>query len=108
MLAYMTTGEAIAFGVLGIIGIIIIKQQRNIMATIQELSAKVDELQTKLDAEQQQVQDAINNLNSVVAQLQQQLTDGGTAEERQAVLDKLNATISDLEGTVADAPGPTE
>lgn len=71
-----------------------------IMATLQELSAKVDELQTALDAEQQQIADAIAALQQTVTDLQAQLTDGGTTEERQAVLDKLNAVITDLQGTV--------
>lgn len=77
------------------------------MPTIEELSAKVDEVQASLDAEQQQVADllaeknsTIETLNGVVADLQQQLADGGTTEQRQAVLDKLNALKADLEATV--------
>jgi len=76
----------------------------SLMATIQELTAKVDELQTKLDAEQQQVADALATLQQAVTDLQTQLTDGGTTEQRQALLDKLNSAITDLEGTVADTP----
>lgn len=71
------------------------------MATIKELNDKVDELQLKLDAEQEQIQAALTTLNEAVAALTAQLADGGTAEERQAVLDKLNLAITDLEGTVA-------
>lgn len=78
------------------------------MPTLTELSAKVDELQTALDAEQQQVTDllalkdtAIAALTQTNADLQLLVADGGTAEERQAVLDKLNALKADLEATVA-------
>lgn len=78
------------------------------MPNLQELSAKVDELQLSLDSEQQQVADllaakesAITSLTETVTALQLLVADGGTAEERQAVLDKLNATKTDLEGTVA-------
>lgn len=71
------------------------------MATIQELSAKVDELQTALDTEQQQIADAIAALQATVTDLQGQLTAGGTEAERQAVLDKLNSVITDLQGTIA-------
>lgn len=85
------------------------------MPTIEELSAKVDEVQTSLDAEQQQVADllaeknsTIETLNGVVADLQQQLTDGGTTEQRQAVLDKLNALKADLEATVETEEGGGE
>lgn len=75
-----------------------------IMATLAELSAKVDELQTKIDAEQQQVQNALTTLNQTVADLQALIVDGGTAEERQAILDKLNSAIADLETTIPDTP----
>lgn len=78
------------------------------MPTIDELSAKVDEVQAALDAEQQQVADllaeknsTIETLNGVVADLQTQLADGGTTEQRQAVLDKLNSLKADLEATVS-------
>lgn len=78
------------------------------MPTIQEISAKADELQVALDIEQQQVADllalkeaAIVSLNETIAALELLVADGGTAAERQAVLDKLDATKTDLEGTVA-------
>lgn len=81
------------------------------MPTLEEISAKADELQTALDAEQQQVQDllaeknaTIENLNGVITELQGQIADGGTAEQRQAVLDKLNALKADLEATVPPTP----
>ena len=78
------------------------------MPTLQELSAKVDELQIALDIEQQQIADllaqnqaTITTLNETITTLQGQLADGGTSAERQAVLDKLNALKTDLEATVA-------
>lgn len=77
------------------------------MATIKEIQAKADELQVSLDAEQQQVADllaqkdaAIATLNETIAALEAQQADGGTPEERQAVLDKLNGLKTDLEATV--------
>lgn len=74
-----------------------------IMATLAELSAKVDTLQTALDEEQQQIKDAIDSLNQIVTDLKAQVADGGTAEERQAVADKIDAVITDLKGTIPDA-----
>lgn len=78
------------------------------MPTLAEISTKADELQIALDAEQQQVADlltqketAIAALTQANADLQLLVADGGTAEERQAVLDKLNAAKADLESTVA-------
>lgn len=71
------------------------------MPTLQELSDKVDELQVALDQEQEQIAAAITSLNETIATLTAQLAEGGTPEERQLVIDKLNATITDLQGTVA-------
>lgn len=82
------------------------------MPTIDELSAKVDEVQTALDAEQQQVKDllaekdqTIETLNGVITDLQGQVADGGTTEQRQALLDKLTALKTDLESTVETDQG---
>lgn len=83
--------------------------------TITELEAKVDEVQTALDAEQQQVADllaeknsTIETLNGVVADLQTQIADGGTAEQRQALLDKIITLKTDLEATVETGTGGGE
>lgn len=70
------------------------------MATIQELTAKVDELQVALDAEQEAIEAAIADLNQSIADLQALVVSGGSEEERQAVLDKLNTVKEDLEGTI--------
>jgi septal ring factor EnvC (AmiA/AmiB activator) len=85
------------------------------MPTLKEISDRADSLQTALDAEQQQVADLlaekeatntalqanIVTLNETITLLQGQIGDGGTTEERQAVLDKLIALEADLQGTVA-------
>lgn len=88
----------------------------NIMASIQQLAAEVSqlrtqatELQTTLDTEQEQIQQAIEGLNTQIQNLQQQITDGGTTEERQALLDgivevrnNLTALKTDVSGTIPD------
>lgn len=78
------------------------------MATLAEIKAKLDETQIALDAEQQQVADllaqnqaTITTLNETIATLTASQADGGTPEERQAVLDALNGLKVDLESTVA-------
>ncbi len=71
------------------------------MATLEELNVKVDELQVTLDTEQEQIAQALADLNGVIADLQAQVAEGGSPEERQAVLDKLEAIKADLEGTIA-------
>lgn len=77
------------------------------MATIQQLSAKVDALQAALDAEQQQILDAIAALQQTVTELEALVADGGTEAERQAVSDKLDAVIADLQATIADSTTTT-
>ena len=72
------------------------------MATLQELNDQVDALQVALDEEQEQVAAAIADLEAVIADLEAQVAEGGSPEERQAVLDKLVAVKTDLEGTIPD------
>jgi predicted nuclease with TOPRIM domain len=90
------------------------------MPTLAELKEKTAELQTALDLEQQQVTDLlaekdatnttlqteITRLNDLIASLEGQVAEGGTTEERQAILDSLNTIKSDLEATVAGTPPP--
>lgn len=75
-----------------------------IMATIAQLNTKVDELQVSLDAEQAQIQAALDKLNTTITDLNVIIADGGTAAERQALADKLDAIKADLEGTIVDEP----
>jgi ABC-type transporter Mla subunit MlaD len=89
----------------------ILNINQNTMASIAQLTEKVNALQTSLDAEQQEIQDAIAGLNVTIQELRDQIAnnEGGTVEERQALADKLDAIKSDLEGTVNTTPTePTE
>jgi hypothetical protein len=70
-----------------------------IMATIAELSEKVDELQASLDAEQEKIAAAIGALKQTIADLQAVLAEGATPEAIQAVVDKVDAIKADLEAT---------
>jgi chromosome segregation ATPase len=83
------------------------KKLDQIMADIKEIKAKVVELQSALDAEQQQVadllaanQEAIATLQETVDRLNVMLADGGTVAERQEIVELLNQTKADLENTV--------
>lgn len=75
-----------------------------LMANMQDLSAKVDSLQTALDTEQEQIAAAISALEQTVTNLQEMVTEGGTAEERQALADKIDSIKNDLQGTISDTP----
>lgn len=78
-----------------------------IMATLKELTQKVDDLQTALDAEQLQIADAIAQLQTTINDLRANETANGTPEERQALADKLDAIKTDLEGTIPDTTTET-
>jgi len=107
---------------------LIIQNQSLIMAAIDDLKTQVGSLQTQvtdlqtaLDNEQAQVQElldtnagVVNDLNSQITTLQQQLANGATAEQIQDIANSLTnisnnlaTTRTDLEGTVPDQPAPT-
>jgi len=109
---------------------LILKQNKKIMATVQELkdqvadlNSKVDDLQTSLDAEQAQIQglldtnaQVVTDLNAKIVELQAIIDAGGSATpaDLQAIsdgiktaTDKIATEKADLEGTVPDAPPPT-
>ena len=84
--------------------LIIHEKQEIIMATIAELSAKVDELQSTIDTEQEQIAAAIAKLQETIDELSANQND---PEAINAVIAKLESAKTDLEGTVT--PGePTE
>ena len=71
-----------------------------IMANIDELTAQVDALQVSLDDEQAAIAAAIAGLQVSITDLTALVADGGTADQRQALSDKLAAITADLQGTV--------
>lgn len=71
-----------------------------IMANTQQLNDKIAALQSSLDAEQQQVRDAIDALTLQI----EELRNNNVPQES---IDAIQAVIDDLSGTIADAP-PTE
>lgn len=79
---------------------LILKNQKTIMSAIDDLNAKVDELQASLDAEQEAIKAAIDALTQQVADLTALLETGATAEQIQGVITKIEAIKTDLEGTV--------
>lgn len=80
-----------------------------IMSQVTDLIAKVDELKVSLDVEQAQVaatiaalEAAVGTLETVNAELQALVAEGGTVAERQELADKIEAVKLDLESTIAD------
>ena len=79
-----------------------------IMATLEEVTAKITALQTALDNEQAQIQAAIDGLTGQIAALNDQIANGATPEQLQVIADSLTAITTDLEGTIPDAPPAEE
>lgn len=73
------------------------------MATIAELSAKVDELQGVVDTEQEQIAAAVATLNQTIIDLQAIIDAGGDPTAIQAIIDKVDVVITDLKATIPDA-----
>lgn len=83
---------------------VILNKLNTIMATLAELTDKLNELQTSLDNEQAQVQTAIEGLTAQIAALNEQIANGASPEQLTEVVAQIEAIKSDLEGTIPDAP----
>lgn len=78
------------------------------MSKATDIEAKVDALQATLDAEQAQIQAAIDGLTTTVQELRDQIAAGQADNEAlDRIATKIDAIKSDLEGTIADEPAPT-
>jgi len=81
---------------------------QTIMANLADLQAKVVELQASVDAEQEQIKALLDqnaatilSLTEQIAALQALVDAAPTPEQIQSVIDALQATKEDIEGTVA-------
>lgn len=77
------------------------------MSKITDIEAKVDELQTTLDNEQTQIQNAINGLTTTVQELRDQIAAGAAdTEALDRIATKIDSIKTDLQGTIADEQAP--
>lgn len=79
---------------------------KNIMASIADLQAKVTELQTTVDTEQQEIADALAALQTEVQRLTDIIAANGTPEQLQAEVDKIQGIIDDVKTTIPNLPTP--
>ena len=77
----------------------IAKTQKKIMASVQELQDLVSGLQVSVDTLQEKVTTTISTLDATIADLTDQLANGATPAQVQALVDQLTATKADLEST---------
>lgn len=87
---------------------------KEIKQKVDDLSGQVADFQAAIDAEQVQVAQAIADLQALVDSLRADVAANGTAEERQAIADEIDAvktslvsSKADLQSTIPDAPAPT-
>ena len=73
---------------------------KKIMANVQELTEAVDGLQTQVDATQAVVVATIEGLNATIADLTNQLANGATPADVQALLEKVQGITADLATTL--------
>lgn len=83
-----------------------LKNQDKIMATIQELQAKIVELETAVNDEQQEVSNALAALEAKIAELEAIIANGGNATELQAAVDSISTIIEDVKTTIPNLPPP--
>lgn len=72
-----------------------------IMADIQSLQNKVDELQAAVDADQAADAQVVADLQAEVDRLKGELANGATPEQIQAIVDRLETIKNDVAGTNA-------
>lgn len=71
---------------------LILKTLKIIMSKLDELNAKVDEMQAHVDAMQEAIAAAIQALKD-------QIANGATSDQLQAVIDRLSAVEGDIDST---------
>lgn len=71
-----------------------------------ELTQKFDTLQATIDAEQQEIANALQALSDENQTLRDQIAAGASPEQLQAHADRVDAIIADVQETIPNLPEP--
>lgn len=86
----------------------VLKEIRRIHLKINKIMAKLSDIKTEFDNVKTAIAEEITQINTKLDELQN-ANDGGTAEERQALIDDMKVTVDRIKSIIPDTePTPEE
>lgn len=86
----------------------ILKLEHQIMTKLTDIEVKFQELTDAIAEERAQANAKLTELQASIDELKQANADGGTEEERAALINKISAQVVEVKAIIPDAVPPTE